>query len=113
MSDEFNLDQKSKEAAIREAEAEQKYEKATAKFEVGDYDEALMLLRTCISMMPQSWKYHYNIAYIYWRKDLLEVAINHYKLFLKYAPGTDTDRDLIKGRISWLEGEIKKRRQLR
>lgn len=113
MSEELNLDQKSKETALREAEAEQKYIKATSKFEVGDYDEALMLLRTCISMMPQNWKYHYNIAYIYWRKDLLEVAINHYKLFLKYAPETDTDRELIRGRITWLESEIKKRRQLR
>ncbi|PIQ23025.1 hypothetical protein COW36_01945 [bacterium (Candidatus Blackallbacteria) CG17_big_fil_post_rev_8_21_14_2_50_48_46] len=113
MSEELRIQQAQNEAIQREADAEKKYEKATYKFELGDLDEALMLLRTCISLCPGSWKYHYNIAYLYWRKDLIEVAINHYKLFLKYAPETDKDREIIEGRIKYLEGEVKKRRQIR
>jgi tetratricopeptide (TPR) repeat protein len=113
MSETPNIHQVSTETELREAEAEQKYQKATLKFENGDLDEALMLLRTCLSLCPGSWKYHYNIAYLYWRKDLLEIAVNHYKLFLKYAPQQDPDRETITGRIKWLETEIKKRRQIR
>lgn len=113
MSENLDLQKLSSEAELREAEAEQKYRKAAAKFELGDLDEALMLLRTCIAMFPGNPKYHYNIGFLYWRKDLLEVAVNHYKLFLKYAPETDPDRELIKGRIKYLEGEIKSRRKLR
>jgi tetratricopeptide (TPR) repeat protein len=113
MSEEVDVTQKSKEVLLREAEAEARYSKAALKYELGDFDEALMMLRTCISMCPDNWKYHYNIGYIYWRKDLLEVAVNHYKLFLKYAPQADPDREIIKGRITWLDNEIKKRRNLR
>lgn len=113
MGDELDIQKLSSEAELRQAEAEQKYLKAVSRFEMGDLDEALMLLRTCISMFPANPKYHYNIAFLYWRKDLLEVAVNHYKLFLKYAPETDPDRELIQGRIKYLEKEIKNRRKLR
>ena len=113
MSDTPEIVDLSTESARREAEAEQKYQKATLKFDAGDLDEALMLMRTSLSLCPGSWKYHYNIAYLYWRKDLLEIAVNHYKLFLKYAPQQDPDRETIAGRIKWLEAEIKERRKLK
>lgn len=111
--DDFSLNEAKTEAELRAIEAEKKYIKATYRFDQGDLDEALLLIRTALSLSPGNAKYHYNIAFLYWRKDLLEVAINHYKMFLRYAPADDKDIPLIKGRIKWLEGEIKKRRKLR
>jgi len=97
------------EAEKIEAEAEKRYAKATLKFEMNDLDEALMLIRSALSLSPGNPKYHYNLGFLYWRKGLLEVAVNHYKLFLRYAPQTDKDQQVIKDRIVYLEKEIKNR----
>lgn len=111
--DEFDLDAATTEAEMRLLDAEKKFRRAGLKFELGDLDEALMLLRSALSISPGNAKYHYNAGFLYWRKDLLEVAVNHYKMFLKYAPPTDKDYDMIASRVTYLEGEIKKRRNIR
>lgn len=111
--DEINLAQANNEAALRAADAEKRYIRATIEFDKGDIDEALLLIRTALSLSPGNPKYHYNIAYLYWQKGLLEVSVNHYKMFLRYAPATDKDIHIIKGRVKWLEEQIKKRRNMR
>ncbi|PKL76772.1 MAG: hypothetical protein CVV27_08560 [Candidatus Melainabacteria bacterium HGW-Melainabacteria-1] len=103
----------SNEQDLKIIEAEKKYIRATVAFDHNDIDEALMLIRTALSLCPGNPKYHYNIGYLYWVKGLLEVAVNHYKMFLRYAPEQDKDREIIKGRITFLENEIKKRHQRR
>lgn len=99
------------EAEIHEIEAEQKYLRATLCFDQGDIDEALMLIRSALSLCPGNAKYHYNIGFLYWRKGLIEVALNHYKMFLRYAPADDKDIQTIKDRVKFLEGEIKNRKR--
>ena len=101
------------EAEQKMAEAEKKYIKATYAFDMGDLDEALMLIRAALAICPGNAKYHYNIGFLYWRKDLIEVAVNHYKLFLRYAPADDKSIETISDRVKYLENEIKKRRQRR
>ena len=101
------------EEELRQIEAEKKFIQAGFKFELGDIDEALMLIRTSLTLCPGNSKYHYNAGFLYWRKGLLEVAVNHYKLFVRYAPANDKDLELIKGRITFLEKEIKKQHRIR
>lgn len=108
MSENESLDTKS-DAELVEIEAEKKYARAALIFDKGDIDEALMLVRGALNLCPTSPKFHYNAAYMYWRKGLLEIAINHYKLFLRYAPKTDKDIPVIESRIKYLEKEITKR----
>lgn len=93
--------------------AEEKYVKGVQRFDMGDFDEALMLMRAALALWPGNFKYHYNIAYVYWKNDMLEVAINHYKMFIRYAHKNDPDVHIIKDRIKMLEKEILKRRNMR
>lgn len=108
MSENESIDPKS-DAELVEIEAEKKYTRAAHLFNKGDVDEALMLVRAALNLCPTSAKYHYNAAYMYWNKGLLEIAINHYKLYLRYTPKTDKDVPLIEARIKYLEKEITKR----
>lgn len=108
--DTLQLEQIKHEAQMREVEAERRYAKAAAEFDKGDIDEALMYLRSALSLMPQNPKYHYNIGFLYWKKDLLEVALNHYKLFIRYVPANDKDIEVIKSRIIYFENQLKKRK---
>ena len=98
------------EAELKAVEAEKKFLRAGFEFDKGDIDEALMLIRSALALSPGNAKYHYNAGFLYWRKDLLEVALNHYKMFVRYAPANDKDLHTIKGRIIYLEREIKARR---
>lgn len=107
--DTLQLEQIKHEAQMREIEAERRYVKATAEFDKGDLDEALMYLRSALSLMPQNPKYHYNIGFLYWKKDLLEAALNHYKLFIRYVPANDRDIEVIKARIIYFENQLSKR----
>lgn len=109
--DTLQLEQIKHEAQMREVEAERRYAKAAAEFDKGDIDEALMYLRSALSLMPQNPKYHYNIGFLYWKKDLLEVALNHYKLFIRYVPANDRDIEVIKSRIIYFENQLKKRKK--
>ncbi|MBF2053529.1 MAG: tetratricopeptide repeat protein [Candidatus Sericytochromatia bacterium] len=109
--DTLQLEQIKHEAQMREVEAERRYAKAAAEFDKGDIDEALMYLRSALSLMPQNPKYHYNIGFLYWKKDLLEVALNHYKLFIRYVPANDKDIEVIKSRIIYFENQLKKRKK--
>ena len=109
--DTLQLEQIKHEAQMREVEAERRYAKAAAEFDRGDIDEALMYLRSALSLMPQNPKYHYNIGFLYWKKDLLEVALNHYKLFIRYVPTNDKDIEVIKSRIIYFENQLKKRKK--
>lgn len=102
---EIDISEFQTEPEIRAAEAEKKFIRAGNKFEMGDLDEALMLIRSSLSLCPGNPKYHYNAGFLYWRKGLLGVAINHYKLFVRYAPANDENLMLIKGRIKYLENE--------
>ena len=101
------------EAEIHEIEAEQKYLRATLRFDQGDIDEALMLIRSALSLCPGNTKYHYNIGFLYWRKGLIEVAVNHYKMFLRYAPADEKDIPIIKDRVKFLENELRNRKKMR
>lgn len=101
------------EAEIHEIEAEQKYLRATLRFDQGDIDEALMLIRSALSLCPGNAKYHYNIGFLYWRKGLIEVAVNHYKMFLRYAPADEKDIPIIKDRVKFLENELRNRKKMR
>lgn len=100
----------SSEAELKAVEAEKKYIKATYAFDKNDIDEALMLIRSALALCPGNAKYHYNIGFLYWRKDLIEVALNHYKLFVRYAPADHKELQNIKDRIRFFENEIQKRR---
>lgn len=108
--DTLQLEQIRHEAQMREVEAERRYAKAAAEFDRGDIDEALMYLRSALSLMPQNPKYHYNLGFLYWKKDLIEVALNHYKLFIRYVPANDKDIEVIKSRIIYFENQLKKRK---
>lgn len=99
------------EAEAHEIDAEKKYLKATVLYDQGDIDEALMMIRAALSLCPGNPKYHYNIGYLYWLKGLLEVSVNHYKLFLRYSPADDKDIQMIKDRVKYLENEIKARQK--
>ncbi len=101
------------EAELKAIDAEKRFRRAGIEFDKGDIDEALMLIRSALSMSPGNSKYHYNAAFLYWRKDLLEVALNHYKMFVRYALDHDKDLELVKGRITYLEKEIKARKTRR
>ena len=101
------------DATDEQVEAEKKYIRAAHLFDKGDIDEALMLIRASLALCPSNPKYHYNIAFLYWKKDLLEVAINHYKLFLRYAPANDKEIPIIKDRVKFIDKEIKKRQKPR
>lgn len=104
------LAEKNTEAELKAIDAERKFRRAGIEFEKDDLDEALMLLRSALALSPGNSKYHYNAGFLYWRKGLLEVALNHYKLFLRYAAADDKDLETIKGRVIYLEKEIKGRR---
>ena len=108
-----NISEFQTEAEIRAAEAEKKFIRAGHKFEMGDLDEALMLIRSSLSLSPGNAKYHYNAGFLYWQKGLLGVAVNHYKLFVRYAPADDSDLPTIKGRIKYLENETKQQMKRR
>lgn len=101
--------EKNTEAELKAMDAERKFLRAGVEFDKGDLDEALMLLRSALALSPGNSKYHYNAGFLYWRKGLIEVALNHYKLFVRYAAANDKDLELIKGRIIYLEKEIKSR----
>lgn len=103
-----DLAELSADAERNAIEAEKKFLRAGVEFDKGDVDEALMLIRAALALVPGNSKYHYNAGFLYWRKGLLEVALNHYKLFVRYAAANDKDLDTIKGRIIYLEKEIKK-----
>lgn len=102
--------EKNTEAELKALDAEQKFLRAGVEFDKGDIDEALMLLRSALALSPGNSKYHYNAGFLYWQKGLIEVAVNHYKLFVRYAAADDKDLEIIKGRITYLENEIKSRR---
>lgn len=95
------------EAELKAIDAERRFLRAGVEFEKGDIDEALMLIRSALAMSPGNSKYHYNAGFLYWRKELLEVALNHYKMFVRYAAADDKDLQTIKSRIVYLEKEIK------
>ena len=46
------------EEELRQIEAEKKFIQAGFKFELGDIDEALMLIRTSLTLCPGNSKYH-------------------------------------------------------
>lgn len=102
--------EKNTEAELKAMDAEKKFLRAGVEFDKGDIDEALMLIRSALSLSPGNSKYHYNAGFLYWQKGLIEVAVNHYKLFVRYAAPDDKDLDVIKGRIIYLENEAKSRR---
>ncbi len=102
--------EKNTEAEMKAIDAERKFRRAGIEFDKGDIDEALMLLRSALSLSPGNSKYHYNAGFLYWQKGLLEVALNHYRLFVRYAAADDKDLEMIKGRITYLEKEINGRR---
>lgn len=102
--------EKNTEAELKAMDAEKKFLRAGVEFDKGDIDEALMLIRSALSLSPGNSKYHYNAGFLYWQKGLIEVAVNHYKLFVRYAAPDDKDLDVIKGRIVYLENEAKSRR---
>lgn len=110
MRDSVDFTKITSEAELKALEAEKKFLRAGVEFDKGDIDEALMLIRSALSMSPGNSKYHYNAGYLYWRKDLLEVALNHYKLFVRYAAPDDKDLETIKGRIIYLEKKIQEKR---
>ena len=95
------------EAELKAIDAERRFLRAGIEFEKGDIDEALMLIRSALAMSPGNSKYHYNAGFLYWRKELLEVALNHYRMFVRYAAADDKDLETIKSRIVFLEKEIK------
>ena len=95
------------EAELKAIDAERRFLRAGIEFEKGDIDEALMLIRSALAMSPGNAKYHYNAGFLYWRKELLEVALNHYRMFVRYAADDDKDLHTIKSRIVFLEKEIK------
>ena len=101
------------EEEIRRIDAEKKYIRAAYLFEVGDLDEALMMIRASLALWPTNPKYHYNIGFLYWRKGLLEIAVNHYKLFVRYAPSTHKELQAIKDRTKYLENEIRNKMKRR
>lgn len=101
------------EEELRRIEAEKKYIRATYLFDQGDLDEALMMIRAALALAPAEPKYHYNIGFLYWRKGLIEVAINHYKLFVRYAPSDDKNLQMIKDRTRYLENQLKERTKRR
>lgn len=89
------------------SKAEKYYEQAIKHYNMQEYDDALMMIRSALGIHPTNWKYHYNLAYIYTLVNNEEVGIHHYKMFLRYAEPEDPDIEAIKGRIQYLEAKVK------
>ena len=105
----YRVIQETAEVEKQRTKAEEYYIKAVGLYERGEIDEAITFIRSALSLHHTNPKYHYNLAYIYSLKGLYEIAINHYRLFLKYAPPDEPDLVLVKARIQQFDREIKKK----
>lgn len=103
---EFNILDKNQVEEAR-IEAERRYMKGVDRYDAGDIDDALMMIRSAITLYPTQPKYHYNLAYLYSVKKMYEPCITHYKLYLRYVPDNDRDINTVKGRIKYYENELK------
>ena len=106
--EEKKIQAQAEQSTKEDTKAERYYQKAVPFYERKDYDEAITYIRSALSLDPTNPKYHYNIAYIYSLKELPEVAINHYKLYLKYAPN-EPDAPYVESRIQLLQAEVMKK----